>query len=1291
MQQMPAAIRVLRGWLDTTGMRTAIRQVVARFAIAGPWLRHNWKRLGDRRRHLIKTIFIALLIQHIVAAYPDSAIFTAAQNKATDVAMQLYASINPRYSTPPLALIDIDEETWRNPKWGQGEPDRAPREALLTLIDYALRHGARYVMLDILVESADDTNFSDAIAKIGTRLEATHQHLLFARTLRDPFYQASVLAPEIQRSPVDDAIREHPGYLHAVAPYFSAESDGVIRNWKMWRTGCRVDKATGAGQWEILPSVQLLMATLALSQSTAQNAALPWDVTAGRKACIVDLTAFAAGQMTMPKDDLDRQMRVWLDGRQDVSGLYGLQPKIRIQPSKHEPAELNNRIFFRFNFQQSPKVEQIQALDILDSASMRPDLQDQDFAGGLVFIGQSFDAAGDRHLTPLGPMPGTMVIINSVMSMFDFKILRSPSGLFSNLFEIGSIFFAGVLFAYIESIPITLILLAPLAALLIMTNFLFLRFGGVWLDFSIPLLAIWAHRPLGQLLHYIETIRNLAERKRFENELIAAKEIAEKASQAKADFLANMSHEIRTPMNAIIGMSHLALKTDLNIRQRDYVSKIQQSAQHLLGIINEILDFSKIEAGKLGVEKFEFELKKVLDNVANLISEKAATKGLELIFNVAADVPKELIGDSLRLGQILVNYGNNAVKFTETGEIDVVVRLVEDFGDEVMLRFEVRDTGIGLTEEQMGRLFQSFQQADGSTTRKFGGTGLGLAISKKLAELMGGQVGVDSVAGKGSTFWFTARLGKGKPRRALVPSPDLRGRRVLVVDDNENARSVLTEMLAGMSFKVDAVASGAEAITAVRVAAANNVPFEVVFIDWQMPEMDGLQVATRIRALGLSRPPHQIMVTAYGPEEIWKSATAAGVDDVQIKPVDPSLIFDSVMRVFGLEKEKVSPEKAETVSSFDLAGLRGAKVLLVEDNDVNQQVAFELLTDAGLVVTIAENGRVAVEKVHNEFYDIILMDMQMPVMDGVTATIEIRKRGFAAVPILAMTANAMQGDRDQCAAAGMNDYLTKPIDPEALFGALQKWVKPRHGAAVPMAAPEPPPKPSPEPDRCVPTDIPGLDSAAGMKRVLGKTRLYLDMLRKFSAGQANAVSHIRIALDGGDTATAERVAHTLKGTAGNIGATAIQEAAARIEAAIHAGWPRPEIDALLVAVAPLLADLVERLAASVSPTETVGQGTVDAGQLKQVCDQLLILLADSDAKAEDVMEANSNLLKAAFPNRYDEISRHVQNFDFDAALARLTEAIMSDHRRSRPGLSGIVSDVFDPLATLQASEAINTK
>jgi signal transduction histidine kinase len=729
---------------------------------------------------------------------------------------------------------------------------------------------------------------------------------------------------------------------------------------------------------------------------------------------------------------------------------------------------------------------------------------------------------------------------------------------------------------------------------------------------------------------------------------------AEKANIAKSDFLANMSHEIRTPMNAIIGMAHLALKTELTPRQRDYIRKIQGSGRHLLSIINDILDFSKIEAGKLTVEHSEFELEKVLDNVANLIGDKTSAKGLELIFDVDKNVPSRLIGDPLRLGQIMVNYCNNAVKFTKEGEIDIVVRLKEQSDQDVLLYCAVRDTGIGLTEEQKGRLFQRFSQADTSTTREFGGTGLGLAISVKLAELMGGEVGVESQPGKGSTFWFTARLGKGVgQQRKLALSSDLQGKRVLVVDDNENARSVLLDLLTGMSFTADQAESGRTAIAAVNRAEAQGKPYEVVFIDWQMPSMDGIETARRLKALPLGHMPHMMMVTAYGREEVIASAGKAGIEDILIKPVSASVLFDSVVRILGgVADASRSVGDAPTDTFEQLATIRGARILLVEDNDLNQEVATELLTDAGLVVDLADNGQIAVDMIRTGTYDLVLMDMQMPVLDGVDATREIRTdERFNDLPIVAMTANARQGDRDRCLAAGMNDHVAKPIEPEDLWKALLKWIKPRHSPADPAVT-----MPQTSAELVLPSDIAGLDTVTGLHRALGKKPLYLSLLRKFEAGQKSAVAEILKTLEADDWHTAERLAHTLKGVSGNIGACGLQQLAESLETAIREHRPREEVDLLIHKMETPLESLITELQQKLPEQQGRTRITVDGRQLKSAVDKLEALLADNDSEAVDVLDANADLLYAAFPDDYRTIEDGIRSFDFEAALAALHAA-----------------------------------
>jgi two-component system, sensor histidine kinase and response regulator len=657
----------------------------------------------------------------------------------------------------------------------------------------------------------------------------------------------------------------------------------------------------------------------------------------------------------------------------------------------------------------------------------------------------------------------------------------------------------------------------------------------------------------------IWVMQDVTDQKRAAQDMRRAKELAEEATRQKGDFLANMSHEIRTPMNAIIGMSHLMQKTELNARQRDYAGKIQQAGQHLLGVINDILDYSKIDVGKLRIEHVPFELDKVLENVISVTTEKSNAKGLKLTSLIAADVPNSLVGDPLRLGQVLINYASNAVKFTPAGAISVTVR--QRHGAElgapgIELLFEVSDTGIGLTPVQMQNLFQSFQQADSSTTREYGGSGLGLAISKSLAQAMGGEVGVRSTLGQGSVFWFTAQLTRDI-KRDVTPT--------------------------------------------YRMVAAQTSLQEDFY-----PEP----------------------VTQHG--------------------------------VLTANGGKTLGEREALAS---LAGSRGARILVVEDNELNQQVALEMLLDAGFTVDVANNGLTALEKVERSHqklapYNLVLMDMQMPVMDGLAATRRLRQDARNTdLPIVAMTANAMQSDREACEVAGMNGFIVKPIEPDTLWRTVRELLQKTDAIGSP-ATREPTQR---QPDHL--KQIAGLDVDLGLRRAMGKMDLYQTLLRKFAAGQGTFAHDVSEALMQADLVTAERLAHTLKGVCGTVGATALQRQAQALEAAINAPASMDLVEAKLAEVASSVQALVEGINAGLGdvlrPTaseDRMNAINADAENLQMVCQALATLLREFDASAGAMLETHAASLRAAFQNDYTTIEKSVRNFEFEAALYTLQAA-----------------------------------
>jgi len=652
---------------------------------------------------------------------------------------------------------------------------------------------------------------------------------------------------------------------------------------------------------------------------------------------------------------------------------------------------------------------------------------------------------------------------------------------------------------------------------------------------------------------FVGLVRDVTERRKVEEAERKARIAAEDASQAKSDFLANMSHEVRTPVNVIMGMTHLGLRAQPSEQQRGYLTKIDSAARSLLSIINDILDFSKVEAGKLILEQITFSLEDVFANVRDMVCHKAEQKGLPVDFSVAEGVPPRLLGDPLRLAQILINLVGNAIKFTERGSIGVTVKLADprpaDNAGPATLCFSVRDTGIGMSDAQIANLFQSFNQADTSVTRRFGGTGLGLAICQRLTRLMGGSISAESVAGKGSTFHFTARMELPPPMPAHAPlsEDDLRRRSILIVEDNESTSSYLADCLRSNGCEARVVSSGEEAISALLGRSQVGAPFHLVLMDWRLPGIDGIETARRIKAdKTLSHVPAILMISAFDREEVMSGLGGLQLQGFLLKPVTERQLLQAVDHVLGGRPSAAA--EAAPPAALDTRLLAGCKVLLVEDNELNRDLATELLGDLGIKVSIATNGFEAVEQVRKQAFDLVLMDIQMPIMDGLTATRLIRAdTNFAALPILAMTAHAMSGDRERSLEAGMNAHLTKPIDPEALAEALLRWILPR--------AAETPRNPSADsvmesslPEKLLPFDLP-----AALVRTNGKPQLLRKLLLGFDEQYGDVIAVLRQQLRQKKRAEAVRLVHSFKSVAATLGASELTEAAAVVEKILKTG------------------------------------------------------------------------------------------------------------------------------------------
>jgi PAS domain S-box-containing protein len=765
------------------------------------------------------------------------------------------------------------------------------------------------------------------------------------------------------------------------------------------------------------------------------------------------------------------------------------------------------------------------------------------------------------------------------------------------------------------------------------------------------------------------------------SELEAAKDAAETANRAKTSFLSKMSHEIRTPMNAIIGYSYLLKRDPLTSRQNDQLERMTVATQHLLNIINDILDLSKIEAGKMTLESTDFELSRVVDHVFAIVTDKASAKRLQMTVDLD-HLPIMLKGDAVRLGQVLVNLVSNAVKFTDQGHIAVVARVVNESRDHTLVRIEVRDTGIGITAEQVQRLFIAFEQADETMTRRYGGTGLGLAICKRLAEMMGGTIGVESEPGSGSTFWLEVPFGRAEslPASAEWTFP-FKGARALVVDDFPDASQILAGLLRDLGMHVDAVASGQAAVAAVASADPSGDPYRIVFLDLEMPGMDGLQVAQGLQALPLTPRPQVVMLTGHGDQLSAEEAEFSTVAGVLTKPVTPSVLHDGLKGLVRKEGAPRVPTETDPTAQ-DMRAWHRTRILVVEDNPINQEVIAQLLDSVGLTASVAANGRGAVEQVRSGVFDLVLMDVQMPVMDGLEATRQIRGLvNGGAIPIVAMTANAFTEDRDRCLRVGMNDYIAKPILPQALWSVLAKW--------LPSAQLAPSPRKRPVSGAIrrrpsgifvqtyeeLPTalaDCPGLDTAVGMSSAQQDPNLYLDLLRQLIEHHGHDAERLGEQLDEGDLNGAGRLAHNLLGAAGALGAMHLRDIAAAIVEAVRHGATAEQVRPHQAQLASALTAIDESLQGLVAPsTEADAMAAVaESAELaasagaRARASALLVsleaLLQDQDTAANSLFEDSWLHLGGTMDEAaIERIGAALRAYDYDLAHALVRSALAS--------------------------------
>ncbi len=770
----------------------------------------------------------------------------------------------------------------------------------------------------------------------------------------------------------------------------------------------------------------------------------------------------------------------------------------------------------------------------------------------------------------------------------------------------------------------------------------------------------------GRIINFVDVMEDITLQKQINDELKIAKETAEAATKIKSNFLANMSHEIRTPMNAIIGMSYLLEQTDLSVKQEDYLGKIRKSSENLLGLINDILDISKIEAGKLKIETIDFDLNYVFEKLFTILHLKAQEKGLELIYESAGDVPVYLRGDPLRLGQILLNLAGNAVKFTESGKVVISTKLISNDSDSVVIQFSVKDKGHGMTEKHMSKLFKPFSQADSSTTRLFGGTGLGLAISKGLIDNMHGKIWVESKFGKGSTFYFTVKLGIQKNRLHSV----IKGicNYVLVISSDEVSENILHSYLEDFSCKsvlFDPLKVLEKGFSDSDIFKNENP--DLVILENSVSSLICIDVVKRIRSVHiLDSVPVIIISDERRIKKIQMSMAEGEIDLFLTRPISQSTLHDSILRLLEGKERLVSIKEAKFPEiEKDLDTIRGARILLVEDNELNTQIAKEFLEQEGFKITTAVNGEDALNKfIYPEDFDLILMDLQMPVMDGYKAAKLIRhKKGFEDLPILAMTADAVSGAREKVIDAGMNDYITKPFDPEDVLKALIKWIKPD---SIRKTEKEQVDKYVDDNADFRTLSLEGIDTESGIKRIGGNLNSYIRLLTKFTENYKDFGYQFNNSKNEEEKL---RLVHSLKGISGNIGANQLYEAIVDLEKALKEKQIKktPALINKVIALLEIIINSIKQLDKSISSERPSREVELirDTEELKREIKKLKEYLSSYDSSGIDFFdEIKTSLENIGFEANTELINNYLEKYDFDNALSVLTgiEGELNDNK-----------------------------